>query len=123
MSNRSSASTFDSTMASDESYIGTLPIVSLLEDVDTYAGVVFDLSAKTIKDLQRIEQLRSDRGQVANWTKLGEREVLLTDFLRRIEDVQEELKDMRRADWPALSLVWGDGTGESPLNRFCRLSS
>ena len=100
-------------MASDESYIGILPIVSLLEDVDAYAGKVFDLSAKTIKDLQRVEQLKSDRGEVTDWRMLGDREVFLTGFLRKIEEVQEDLTDMRRADWPALSLVWGNGSGES----------
>jgi hypothetical protein len=100
-------------MASDESYIGTLPIVSLLEDVDAYAGSVFDMSAKTINDLQRIEKFKSDRGELVDWRKLGEREVLLTSFLRRIEEVQEDLTDRRRSDFAALSLVWGTGTGES----------
>lgn len=99
-------------MASDESDIGTLPIVSLLEDVDAYASKVFDLSAKTIKDLQRVEQLKSNRGQVTDWKTLGEREILLVEFLHEIEEVQKDLTDMRTADWPALSLVWGNGSGE-----------
>ncbi len=98
-------------MASDDSYTGTLPIVSLLEDVDAYAGRVFDMSAKTINDLQRVEKFKSDRGESVDWRKLGEREVTLSGFLRRIEEVQEDLTDMRRGDFAALSLVWGSGTG------------
>jgi hypothetical protein len=100
-------------MASEESYIGTPPIVSLLEDVDTYAGIVFDVCAKTMKDLQTMEQLKSDRGQQVDWRKLGQREVLLTNFLRQIEDIQEDMTDIRRADFGALSLVWGSGAGQS----------
>ncbi len=111
MSYRSSGSTFASSMASDDSYTGTLPIVSLLEDVDAYAGRVFDMSAKTINDLQRVEKFKSDRGESVDWRKLGEREVTLSGFLRRIEEVQEDLTDMRRGDFAALSLVWGSGTG------------
>jgi hypothetical protein len=113
MSYRSSGSTFRSSTASDESYIGTLPIVSLFEDIDAFAGSVFDSAAKTINDLARIEQLKSDRGQPVDWKKLGEREVLLTSFLRRIEELQEDVADTRRADFAALSLVWASGAGQS----------
>jgi len=119
MSYRSSGSTFVSSISSDGSYIGTVSIVLLLEDMDNYAGGVFDMSSKTIDELQRLEQGRSDRGEPVDWRKLGEREVLLTGFLRRIEKIQEGLADMRRGDFPALSIVWGNGAGESLSGCHC----
>jgi hypothetical protein len=98
-------------MTSDESYISTLPLVSLIEDVDDYGRSVFDLSAKTIHDLQKAAEVKRDRHEVVDLRKLNEREVLLAGFLSRIENVQAKLTDMRRADFAALSLVWNNNTG------------
>lgn len=103
-------------MASDESYLQTLPIVSLLKDVDAYAGRVFDIAAKTVNDLQTVEQLKSSRGEIADWKKLEDREVILAGLLRGIKNIQENLTEMRRADWVSLSLVWGNGIGRSLCN-------
>jgi hypothetical protein len=105
-------------VASEESFVGTLPILSLLEDVDAYAGNVFDLTAKTIKHLQRMERLKSSRGELVEWRKLGEREVLLTRYLRCVEDFQKDLTNMRRADFAALSLIWESYDGQFLINCF-----
>lgn len=118
MSNRSGDSMFASSRASDDSFIGMLPIVSLLDDVNAYAGSVFDVTAMTIKDLQTMEQSKSHRDQRAGQKKLSEREVLLTGFLDRIGNFQEELDGMRRADFAALALVWGSGAGRFLSNHF-----
>jgi hypothetical protein len=118
MSNRNSDSMFASSRASDESCIRKLPIVSLLDDVDAYASSVFDVVAMTIKDLQTMEQSKSRRDQLAGQRKLREREELLTGFLDRIGNFQEELDGMRGADFAALSLVWGSGAGRSLSNHF-----
>ena len=107
-------------MASEGVRSGPMPIVSLLEDVDAYAGRVFDSSAKTIDELQRMEQVKRDLRKHVDWKKLDEREMLLTNFLRRIEGAQQKLTNMRSGDFPALSLVWGNGAGWSPCNRVDR---
>jgi hypothetical protein len=113
MSSRSGVTGFANSMASGEADLGQMPIISLLKEVDAYAVKVFDKSTKTTYELQRLE-LRSDYNKRPDWTRLREREVLLTGFLRRIEEVQKDLADMNRADFAALSLVWGNGDGWSP---------
>jgi gamma-glutamyltranspeptidase len=100
-------------------YVGTLPVVSLLEDAIAYAEEVFDIAAKTISDLQRLEQLKRDRGEQADWRRLGEREVLLSGFLRNVEDLRETLTDIRRADFVALTLVWSRSTGKCDIDLLC----
>ena len=72
---------------------------------------VFDMTARTIRDLQNVEQHKKGRGPWANERQLKEREVLLSGLPRRIVKFQEEIADMRRADFAALSLVWGNGAG------------
>lgn len=112
MSTRSSGSAFASSLTSDESYIGILPIVSLIEDVDAYAGSVFEVISKTINDLQTLERAKHDRGEVADWAKLNVREDLLSSFMHRTSECLDDISDMRKADFGALSLVWGNGAGE-----------
>ncbi len=113
MCNRSSGSSFASSSASDSSYTGTLPIVRLLEDVDTYAGSVFDMSAQTLNELLSVEQFYRDRGQQVDRIKLDEQEKLLTSFHLGIEKVRTGLANMRSSDFAALSLAWGSGVGAS----------
>jgi hypothetical protein len=106
-------------MASADLYAGTLPIISLLKDVTAYAENVFDLTAKTIGELQKVDQLRNERGEQSDWKRLSEREVLLTKFLHKLDDIQEDLVDFRRVDFAALSLVWGRSTGQYTPWSFC----
>ncbi len=101
-------------MASEEPYLGQMPIFSLIEDVDACASRLFDNTASTLKDLQQAEQLKSDRGGRVDWTKLDQRERLLSSFLPRIREAQKDLSNMRGADFAALSLLWGNGDGMSP---------
>lgn len=119
MSNPSSGSTFGSSSASDNSYIGTLPVVRLLEDVDAYADGVFDMSAHTLNELLSAERVYRDRGQLAGPTKLDEQEKLLTSFHDSIKKAQTDLADMKSGDFAALSLVWGSGAGTSLGNCLC----
>ena len=113
MSNRSSGSTFGSSSASDNSHIGSLPIVRLLEDVDAYADGVFDMSAQTLNKLLSVEPFYHDRGQ------LVEQEKLLTSFHLSIETARTDLADMKSCDFAALSLVWDSGAGASLRNCLC----
>jgi hypothetical protein len=113
MSYRSSGSTFASSLASDESYFGTLPIITLLEDAATYSQSVFEVCSKTMNDLQTVEQLKKDRGQPVDKDRMDERDILLRDFLGRIAAAQDELADMRNCNFVSLSLIWGNGGGES----------
>ena len=113
MSNRSSGSAFASSLASDESYIGTLPIVSLIEDTNAYTGSLFETTSKTINDLLKLDQLKSERGEIVDRGRSRERENLLSSFLHRIAEALDDISDMRKADFAALSMVWGNGAGES----------
>ncbi|ERF76678.1 hypothetical protein EPUS_02217 [Endocarpon pusillum Z07020] len=109
MSNPSSGSTFGSLSASDNSYIGTLPIVRLLEDVDAYAGAVFEMSTGTLNELLSAERFDRDRGELVGPARLDGQEKLLTSFHQTIEDARNDLSNMKSGDFAALSLVWGSG--------------
>lgn len=113
MSNRSSGATFASSSPSDNSYTGTLPIVRVLEDVDTYADEVFDMSTQTLNELYH------GRGQTFDRTKLNEQEKLLTSFHSSIKQIQTDLANMKSGDFAALSLVWGSVVGASFRNWLC----
>ncbi|KAF7503800.1 hypothetical protein GJ744_003241 [Endocarpon pusillum] len=109
MSQPSSGSTSGSLSASDNSYIGTLPIVRLLEDVDAYAGAVFEMSARTLNELLSVERFDYNRGELVDPTKLDAQEKLLTSFHQSIEEARNDLSNMKSGDFAALSLVWGSG--------------